>query len=594
MAKTYYDMLKEEANRGNGRQKKTNTSGFMDVSNVSISDHSGNYGTAGSYGMTGGTTGSRKQKSYYDTLKDIANGTMGVTAGTIGVTGGQAKPKQMKATNPSASNPFASDIKLTDGVTGAGTVSTPPSTKPGYTFTGTDYMAEQQNGINDMYESEMDSAKSYYDTLKKEAERQSLMKQGYVDTQRTLMEKYVPETLRAMGLSHNGLAADALIGMDANYTRYLLQALADEEDSKKTAAREYAEAERQAKYNKAQRESALSDKKQSYWETLRQMALSGDYSEEALQDYGYSYGLNEGQVGGILDLYRQVAEKQAAEEKAAAEAESKNMNAALSDMAAIYIKDYQSMAQMELALKQAGYTDEQIAIAKQYYTEQEELAREEGKTALFSTHFSNMLNGAMDEVHKILNKAELDLLQGDLSEEDFGRLEQLYSVMLEKGNLSESEYRNAVEAIRNGTYGKNKANTTEMMKTQAIEAAKSFAINQGKIENNASVINVNAADFDEESFGKFNDTGVYGSSQDVYIRKLIADAKSGKIKEGQAVVVNFGKRENRDSGVYMYVGNGCFVKMTPHYGDMNLYVPKGYIYIPMEMFDGAGGEIKKK
>ena len=475
-----------------------------------------------------------------------------------------------------------------------------------YVYSGPNYMAQKESIINSLYNNSIVSAQSAYNRLREEAERQALYKKGQSNTRRITMQKYVPETLRAMGLMNSGLSADALIGMDAKYTQFLLRALAEEEDSKRAAEMDFADRQRAAEYQKAQQEYNLLDEKQSAWETLQQMALSGNYNEEALQNYGYSWGFDNTQVESALDVYRQVAEEQAAAQAEADAANKKNTNATLAGYAAQYIDNGYSLAQMELALRQAGYTEDEIAIAKQYYTEQENLATSEGKVANFNALFNEIVKSDMSDVEGILQQAELAVTQGDLTSEDYKRLEYLYAA---KKNLSDKyitkeEYDTQVQAIRNGTYGQDVSNNATIMDNTAVSVADTFAKTWGQsIEDDASVINVNGNTFNINDFGKYNDTDVIGSGQDLYIKKIISDAKTGKIEGGQVVVVNYGKRENKNSGVYMYVGDGYFVKLNTekefgHYRD-KLYVPDGYYVTtnkdaPINSIGKGVYEIKKK
>ena len=192
------------------------------------------------------------------------------------------------------------------------------SKKNDYVYTGPNYMDQLRSAYNSIYDSNISAANSAYARLKEEAERQALIKKGQARTRQITMEKYVPETLRAMGLKNNGLAADALIGIDNNYTNYLMQALAQEENMKAEASRFLADQTRAANNQKALWDIELLGKQQDAWTMMQQMALSGDYDETALQNFGYSWGFDENQVGSTLDIYKNVLEKEEAEKAASA------------------------------------------------------------------------------------------------------------------------------------------------------------------------------------------------------------------------------------------------------------------------------------
>ena len=68
------------------------------------------------------------------------------------------------------------------------------------------------------------SAVSNYDSEVLDEQRKAKEAEEYASTRRSLMEKYLPTTIRAMGYANTGLAADALTDIDAAYANYALGA----------------------------------------------------------------------------------------------------------------------------------------------------------------------------------------------------------------------------------------------------------------------------------------------------------------------------------------------------------------------------------
>ena len=106
-----------------------------------------------------------------------------------------------------------------------------------------------------------------------------------------------------------------------------------------------------------------------------------------------------------------------------------------------------------------------------------------------------------------------------------------------------------------------------------------------------ATIDVTADDFDVSEFGSFFGMGRENSDQYKYLSAVVADAKKGKIKEGQYIVPNYGKHLDKRSYVYQYLGNGRFkevelkdIKLGEgflHKGsqvnrELDVYTPKGY------------------
>lgn len=561
MAKTQYDLLVEQANK----PKKPQTIKAVEMGSYGGSDIEPTIGNIGSTSTSG--------------TRNASSGFMGT------------QQRQKRATNSFGYSVPSDDVYQTNGESsqyvsgGTGnwgsskTENIIPdlgnSKKNDYVYTGPNYMDQLRSAYNSIYDSNISAANSAYARLKEEAERQALIKKGQARTRQITMEKYVPETLRAMGLKNNGLAADALIGIDNNYTNYLMQALAQEENMKAEASRFLADQTRAANNQKALWDIDLLGKQQDAWTMMQQMALSGDYDETALQNFGYSWGFDKDQVGSTLDIYKNVLAKEEAEK-------SKANNSLLASDASTYFNSGLSLERMKMELAQKGYTADQIAIAEKYFNEHEALTVKEGQTANFNKYATNMLNGGLNSIGALLDEAEALANSGELTSTDYGRLEQLYVAKKQKGMgaLSASEYESRVQAILNGTYVASKNNEDNNIlvereaKNKAVHYEDLYGVN---ISDDANVVNINGTSFSSSMFGDYWGTGRENSNQSNYINKIVADAKAGKIKEGQTIKANLGV-EFSDYGVYIYLGNGIFIEAPPGATSRGgtLYVPDGY------------------
>lgn len=97
---------------------------------------------------------------------------------------------------------------------------------------------------------ELDMAKQEQMDAAKKAESQKLQ---YADTRRTLMEKYIPETLLAHGVANTGYTADALLKAENNYNQYVLGAMNEKANTEQNALKAYQDAYALAKQERDQK-----------------------------------------------------------------------------------------------------------------------------------------------------------------------------------------------------------------------------------------------------------------------------------------------------------------------------------------------------
>ena len=81
-----------------------------------------------------------------------------------------------------------------------------------------------------------------YDTGIANEQRKAREAQEYADTRQRLMQKYMPETLAAMGYANTGLAADAMMGINNRYENYALSAKQQSEANQNALLDQYRKA----------------------------------------------------------------------------------------------------------------------------------------------------------------------------------------------------------------------------------------------------------------------------------------------------------------------------------------------------------------
>lgn len=125
----------------------------------------------------------------------------------------------------------------------------------------------------------------------------------------------------------------------------------------------------------------------------------------------------------------------------------------------------------------------------------------------------------------------------------------------------------------NRTSDENKAKLkASFTRAYAKDIAKEFA-GESVI---GGTVDIKSTSYNSKQWGAFNDSGKANSEQEKLIAQYVDDAKNGKIEVGQFIVTNYGMVQG-DYGVYVYVGEGVFVKCSNDArNNYNRYVPEGY------------------
>lgn len=78
-----------------------------------------------------------------------------------------------------------------------------------------------------------------YNAATDAAKKSATEAESYANTRRMLMQKYIPDTMKAMGLSGTGASANALLQMDNAYNGYALNAKSQAAQAEQNALQEY-------------------------------------------------------------------------------------------------------------------------------------------------------------------------------------------------------------------------------------------------------------------------------------------------------------------------------------------------------------------
>ena len=143
-----------------------------------------------------------------------------------------------------------------------------------------------------------------------QAERE---KTQYAENRRILMEKYLPETLNAMGLANTGLTADAILRMENNYNQYVLGAKSERANAEQDALQGYRDALTQANTDRLNAQYKVW--KENQGETSSETGLTAKQQQEIslideirngaswehVENYAKAYGWTEGEIQNLKD-----------------------------------------------------------------------------------------------------------------------------------------------------------------------------------------------------------------------------------------------------------------------------------------------------
>lgn len=492
---------------------------------------------------------------------------------------------------------------------GAGTStgdSTPTDTKTDTEETGTmtyeEFIAEQKAREEEKRQAALKEAEIYKERAAADAQA------SYMQNMSTYGVN--AETMAQMGLTGGG------------YSDYLnAQAYAQKRGEMQTANANEAKMKQQAESTYADGIIALNKDLFTYQETQRQNKTTGyntllsyamdaesGLTEETIRAMAKNIGLSEEEIQSIINTMNST--------KANSDSTYANnaLTALIADLQNPNAYGNYSEAGIRALGKQWGWTDEQIGQAVDIWNDTKKGAEvsldgeseNDGASAFEST--VSDIQSAIVQDGKVLFK------NADGSYTAYTR-EQVYEMCLQDrnaGNLTDDEVKQIMtEYDRKLAYAKGKISTEEYYNAaNGDEDAKTtvdYTIDATNIETNAKskavelgidnkdiekVVYVNRDKFNVEQFGDYLGTNS-GGKQDNYLKKIVEDAKNGNIQVGQYIIANYGE-VSTDCGFFLYVGNGCFVKVKDT--GQSAYRESIYkqVYVPNGYKLNSVGRIKKK
>ena len=380
------------------------------------------------------------------------------------------------------------------------------------------------------------------------------------------------EQLAAMGLSGSGYsdylnqqayATQRAETQNANAQAEATKLAAEQQanSDKLNAELSYAEnmqgnAEKLAQYQqqKAEEAKAEEEQKKAYYASLLASANSGEFSSEQIAAIATQYGLDEAQISQLQAAADKFKSSSLAEVYRTESANIQNEGS------------YYDTSYLDILLKNGDIDQETYNGLMEQYADV--VAEESDSETLDNLHEEGKIDDTtyqakIDEWNK-----DIDTSTAFFNGADYTAGKQAYEEVINNPWATEE------------TKAKLKAS---YLRTYAEDIARELVGDSVS----GGVVDINSGSYNAKQWGDYNDIGDPDSGQGQLISRFVADAKAGKIKEGQVITVNYGQVWS-DYGVYVYVGDGVFVKCkNSARNDYEKYTPSGYKY------GGINGSILK-
>lgn len=503
---------------------------------------------------------------------------------------------------------------IKDGSTGGKTPtpSTPaaPTTPKGEKENGSkmsyeDYINEMKKG----YQEQLDAANKQAEQTK--ARAMANAENAYAQNKATYGTN--AETLAQMGLTGGGysdyLQAQAYAQKRADAQAATAQEIASKSNNQATY-QQYITAmneklaekalyeeqlEEQRKYNE-QQTKAESDREytkniyNTLWSAVQNTNTT--YTPESIKALGEKAGLSNEDITTLTNmlnatLARKTEEEkktQAEEEKVKYEAFAKSSSAVAADTISYIVANNGGQSEYIESLK-SNLTEEDY---NKLVSQNQKSTSEYYTTAIKSGY--NVNTNEIDNMYK----------KGNLSEAQYNEIKALWnesSIATDNsafadGNgytLSFKDAKTVMNTAKSSQWindANKKAIESTYMRLYAKDIANEIMVKSSAKEKGGNVVDIYASDFNTKKFGSYSGMGKSGNTQEKYAQSIILDAKSGKIKAGDYVIMNYGNTWNTDC-VYVYIGDGIFVKAKDgndstylsggkFASGVNFYVPNGY------------------
>ena len=358
------------------------------------------------------------------------------------------------------------------------------------------------------------------------------------------------EQLAAMGLSGSG------------YSDYLNQQAYATQRAETQGANAQAESNRlQAELsytenmmNLEKDKIGLEEQKKQHYAALLTSANTGKYTSEQLASLGAQYGLDEAQISKLQAAADKFKSSSFAEVYRTESANIQNEGS------------YYDTSYLDILLKNGDIDQETYNGLMEQYADV--VAEESDSETLDNLHEEGKIDDAtyqskIDEWNK-----DIDTSTAFFNGADYTAGKQAYEEVINNPWATEE-----TKAQLKASY----------LRTYAEDIARELVGDSVS----GGVVDINSGSYNAKQWGDYNDIGDPDSGQGQLISRFVADAKAGKIKEGQVITVNYGQVWS-DYGVYVYVGDGVFVKCkNSARNDYEKYTPSGYKY------GGINGSIRK-
>lgn len=486
--------------------------------------------------------------------------------------GQQLAAASVQQETPSTGTPDTSGGTGTTGSTGSTGGST---TGSGEVDTYEEFLLKQEG----FYKEQLDKLNAQIEQNKQNALQQaeSERERAVIDARSSYEQNKATyganaEQLAAMGLSGSGysdyLSQQAYATQRAETQNANAQAeatkLAAEQQAnsdKLNAELSYAEnmqgnAEKLAQYQqqKAEEAKAEEEQKKQYYAALLTSANTGEYTSEQIASLGAQYGLDEVQISQLQAAADKFKSSSFAEVYRTESANIQNEGS------------YYDTSYLDILLKNGDIDQETYNGLMEQYADV--VAEESDSETLDNLHEEGKIDDAtyqskIDEWNK-----DIDTSTAFFNGADYTAGKQAYEEVVNNPWATEE------------TKAKLKAS---YLRTYAEDIARELVGDSVS----GGVVDINSGSYNAKQWGDYNDIGDPDSGQGQLISRFVADAKAGKIKEGQVITVNYGQVWS-DYGVYVYVGDGVFVKCkNSARNDHEKYTPSGYKY------GGINGSIRK-
>ena len=307
------------------------------------------------------------------------------------------------------------------------------------------------------------------------------------------------------------------------------------------------------KYN-SEEAKAEEEQKKAYYASLLASANSGEFSSEQIAAIATQYGLSETQISQLQSAADKYKSSSFAEVYRTESANIQNEGS------------YYDTSYLDILLKNGDIDQETYNGLMEQYADV--VAEESDSETLDNLHEEGKVDDAtyqskIDEWNK-----DIDTSTAFFNGADYTAGKQAYEEVINNPWATEE-----TKAQLKASY----------LRTYAEDIARELVGDSVS----GGVVDINSGSYNAKQWGDYNDIGDPDSGQGQLISRFVADAKAGKIKEGQVITVNYGQIWG-DYGVYVYVGDGVFVKCkNSARNDYEKYTPSGYKY------GGINGSIRK-